>query len=196
MMLIAAFLFSIRKRNPYFHIMKYAFLVFISLTLSISSIAQKAKINWMSWDEAVEANKNEPRLIFVDTYTNWCGWCKRMDQTTFAHPVIVDYMNKHYYSVKLNAEMKDTIDFNGHKFVNMNPTARRGTHSLAASLLDNKMSYPSFVFLNQQFQRLQIVPGYQRAEQFEKFMRYYNEAIPKGQSQEEYLSNFESLIQN
>ena len=172
---------------------KILFTLLVSTLLTSSLFAQT--INWMSWDEAVAANQKEPRLIFVDTYTDWCGWCKRMDQTTFKHPAIVKYMNEHYYAVKLDAEMKDTILFNGHMFVNQNPDAKRGTHTLAASLLDNKMSYPSFVFLNEQFQRLQIVPGYQQPKQFEIYMRYFNEAIPKGQNQEQFMANFESLIQ-
>jgi len=36
-------------------------------------------VMWYSWEEAVEANKEEPRKFFVDVYTDWCGWCKRMD---------------------------------------------------------------------------------------------------------------------
>lgn len=195
-MLIAAFWFSRTFDNHYFHRMKNIFLLLFSVTITISAAAQTTKINWMSWDEAVAANKKEPRLIFVDTYTDWCGWCKRMDQTTFVHPVIVDYMNKYYYAVKLDAEMKDTINFNGYQFVNNNPGGKRSTHMLAASLLDNKMSYPSFVFLNEKFERLQIVPGYQQAPQFEIYMRFFKEAVPKGLSQEQYMANYKSLIEN
>ncbi len=195
-MLIAAFSFSRTFDNYYFHRMKNIFLLLFSVSITISATAQSAKINWMSWDEAVAANKKEPRLIFVDTYTDWCGWCKRMDQTTFAHPMIVDYMNKYYYAVKLDAEMQDTINFNGYQFVNTNPGGKRSTHMLAASLLDQKMSYPSFVFLNQKFERLQIVPGYQQAPQFEKYIRFFNEAVPKGIPQDQFLATFQSLIEN
>lgn len=195
-MLIAAFLVSSTFDNHYFHPMKNIFLLLFAVALTVSAHAQSGKINWMSWEEAVEANKKEPRLIFVDTYTDWCGWCKRMDQTTFIHPVIVEYMNKHYYAVKLDAEMSDTITFNGYQFVNNNPGGRRSTHQLAASLLDNKMSYPSFIFLNEKFERLQIVPGYQQAPQFEIYMRFFKEAVPQGLTQEKYMSTFQSLIEN
>ena len=54
-------------------------------------------------------------------YTSWCGWCKRMDGSTFSDPTIVNYMNAKYYCVKFDAETKDTIVFNGHQFVNSDP---------------------------------------------------------------------------
>jgi len=170
--------------------------LFFALVLTVSSVAAMAQqgIKWMTWDEAVAAAKKQPKPIFVDTYTDWCGWCKTMDRNTFAHPVIAKYMNEHYYAVKLNAEMKDTINFNGYTFVNPNPTAKRSTHQLAASLLDNKMSYPSFVFLNSNFERMHIQPGYLGPTDFEKVIRYFAEAVPKGQSQEQFLGEYRSMI--
>ncbi|MEL7425057.1 MAG: DUF255 domain-containing protein, partial [Bacteroidota bacterium] len=41
------------------------------------------EIQWLSWDEAIARMATEPKKIFVDVYTGWCGWCKRMDATTF-----------------------------------------------------------------------------------------------------------------
>ena len=174
--------------------MQLVLTVFVSFLITLSSVAQDHKVKWMSWDEAVEANQKEPRLIFVDTYTDWCGWCKKMDASTFSNPVIAAYMNEHYYSVKMDAEMKDTINFNGYTFVNPRPEARRSTHQLAASLLDNKLSYPSFIFLNSEFQRLQIIPGYKGPKQFEPIVRYFVEGATQGVQYEDYMSSFESLF--
>lgn len=152
------------------------------------------KVNWMSWEEAVAANEKEPRMIVVDTYTDWCGWCKKMDASTFSNQIIADYMNEHYYAVKMDAEMNDTIVFNGYTFVNPRPNARRSTHQLAASLLDNKLSYPSFVFLSPEFQRIQILPGYKSPKQWEPVIRYFVEGASKGVEYEDYMSSFESLF--
>ena len=84
-------------------------ITFLAIIISFGLNAQK--VNWMSWDEAVEANKQNPKLIFVDVYTDWCGWCKKMDASTFGNPVIAKYMSENYYAVKFNAEGKDTINF-------------------------------------------------------------------------------------
>lgn len=173
--------------------MKYVLFISSLLLFTGSMLAQDG-VRWMSWNEAVAANSEKPKLIFVDTYTDWCGWCKKMDATTFSHPVIAEYMNEHYYSVKMDAEMKDTIEFNGYTFVNPRPETRRSTHQLAASLLDNKLSYPSFIFLNQKFERMQILPGYKTAKQFEPIIRYFVEGASNGVQYEEYMKDFNSAI--
>ena len=131
------------------------------ILFSITGFSQ-AKIEWLSWNEAIELQKENPKKIFIDVYTDWCGWCKKMDGSTFVDPAIVNAMNLNFYAVKLDAEMKDTIQFNNHLFVNMNPNAKRSVHTLASSLLDNQMSYPSFVILDENFNRQYIIKGFQQ----------------------------------
>jgi len=133
------------------------------------------KIKWVTFQEAVELNKKEKKKIFIDVYTDWCGWCKVMDKNTFSHPVIAKYMNEKFYSVKMNAEMKDTIVFNGATFVNPNPKQMRSTHQLAASLLSNKLSYPTTVYLDENFSLLTQVPGYLQPAQMEPMAKYFGE---------------------
>src|SRR5574337_722786 len=95
----------------------------------------KEEIKWYSFQEAYNLNKTNPKKIFIDVYTDWCGWCKKMDASTFKDPNVIKIMNKYYYAVKLNAEMKDTITMDTVKFVNPSPNTPRSTHQLAAALL-------------------------------------------------------------
>ena len=122
-------------------------------------------IKWMSWEEMVEANQIEKKKVLVDVYTEWCGWCKVMDQKTFTDPGIIEYINKHFYAVKLDAEQKETIKWDGREFEWI-AGGRNGVHTLAYSLLDGKMGYPAFVLLTQDFQRIKIAKGYQDASRF------------------------------
>ena len=128
-------------------------------------------IQWISWQEAVELNKKQPKKLFVDVYTDWCGWCKRMDATTFTDPEVVQYMNEHFYAVKLNAEMKDQIEFRNQEFKFVE-VGKRGVHTLAYSLLEGKMSYPSFVTLSEKYDRIAISPGFKGPEQLIKELRF------------------------
>lgn len=121
-------------------------------------------IKWMSWDEMIAAQQVERKKVFMDIYTDWCGWCKKMDASTFKDPSIVSYMNQNYYAVKLDAEMKEDIEFNNYKFINPNPGQKRSTHQLAVSLLDGKLSYPSFVILDENVSRQHIIKGFQQPE--------------------------------
>ena len=137
-------------------------------------------VKWMTWNEAVEAAAaakaagKTPKKIFVDIYTDWCGWCKKMDAETFEQPKVSAYLNEHFYPVKFDAEQKEPIIFEGKTFKYV-ASGRRGYHELAAALLAGKMSYPTVIFLNQDFQLLQRIPGYLNIPTFDMIMHYLAE---------------------
>ena len=142
-------------------------------------------IKWLSWQEAMELSKVTPKKFFVDIYTDWCGWCKKMDATTFQDPKVIAYMNENFYAVKLNAEMKEEIQFNNHTFKWVN-TGRNGIHTLAYSLLEGKTSYPSFVMLNESYDRIAIMPGYKQPDQLLRELRFAAEEVYKNKSWDEF----------
>lgn len=152
------------------------------------------KIKWYTFQQAIELSKKEKKKIFIDVYTDWCGWCKVMDKNTFTNPVIIKYMNQHYYAVKLNAEMKDTIVFNNYTFVNPAPNTPRSTHQLASSLLNNKLSYPTTVYLDENFNLLTQVPGYLKPVQMEPILKYFGTNAYPATNWEDYSKNFVSEI--
>jgi thioredoxin-related protein len=137
-------------------------------------------VSWMSWDEAVARSQKDsnPKKIFIDVYTDWCGWCKKMDKDTFQNPEVAAYMSANFYMVKLDGEGKDPIDFRGKKY-SFVPSGRNGYHELAAALLQGRLSYPTVVFLDEDFQMLSPVPGYQKPEPFLSIARYFAENIYK-----------------
>jgi thioredoxin-related protein len=155
-----------------------------------------AKIKWYDFSKAIDLNDKKPKKIFIDMYTDWCGWCKRMDQTTFQNPVIVEYMNKNFYAVKFNAERKDTVTFGGKTFVNPNPAQQRSAHQLAQSFLQGRMSYPSFVLLNEKNEVITVLPGYRKASEFEAILHYIGEDAYKTMKWEEFRPTFKGTAKD
>ncbi len=152
----------------------------IKNTTKLSSNEDNSAVNWLTWDQAIkqlEADKaagKKGKKIFVDVYTDWCGWCKKMEKETFQQPKIAQYLNQHFYPVKLDAEQKADILFGGttFKFITQ---GNRGYHELAAALLDNKMSYPTVIFLNERVELMQRVPGYLDVPTFDCILHYLAE---------------------
>ena len=163
----------------------------LTILLSINANAQtepSESINWLTFEEAVKRNLENPKKIFIDVFTDWCGWCTKMDQTTFTDKNVVAYMNENFYAVKFNAEQAEPIEFSGYTFTNKNPNgARKGTHELAQALLQGKMSYPSYVFMNENNQLITVVPGYIEAYNFLYILKYIGSDAFKTQSWEEYF---------
>src|SRR5690606_32328710 len=125
--------------------------------------AADKKINWITIQEAEKLSKEKPKKIFVDVYTDWCGWCKRMDKTTFSDEAVIDYVNEHYYAVKLNAESQDNFALKG-----INTTSAELARSFRVS------SYPTIVFIDETFHNITPVPGYRKAEEFHSILKQFN----------------------
>ncbi len=154
--------------------MRFLFLAIFSVSISFSN-AQNESIHWVSFTKAMELSQSQPKKVFIDMYTDWCGWCKRMDVTTFSHPEVIKYINEHYYAVKFNTESEGPITVKDSTY-KINPAyGRKGTHELAVRLLNGKLSYPTFVFLDEKFNILSPVPGYQKAEQIEPILKYFGD---------------------
>lgn len=140
------------------------------------------QITWYDWEKAVDLNKNQGKMVFVDVYTDWCGWCKVMDKKTFSDPEVVKYMNDNFISIKLDAEQKEPITFQGNEFKHVEG-GRNGVHTLAYSLLDGQMGFPSFVILNEKYERVAILNGYLDKDKFlyqmKEYMKQYEKSLEK-----------------
>lgn len=150
------------------------------------SIMIDDEINWLSWDEMITAQKKEKRKVIIDVYTDWCGWCKHMDKTTFKDASVATYVNKKLYAVKLDAESRSNFEFNGHTFKYIQQ-GRSGINELAYSLLDGKLSYPSIVYLNENFERIIISPGYKDNNAMLKEVTYVGDEVYSTKTWEQYL---------
>ena len=161
--------------------------IVLTLCLLLATTISAQKIQWMSFEDAVAMTKNEgnTKKVFIDVYTDWCGWCKKMDKDTFQNPEVAAYMQENFYMVKFNAEGKEPIQFDGRTF-NYVPSGRRGYHELAAALLQNRLSYPTVVFLDENMKMLSPVPGYQKVDPFLQIARYFGEDIYKEQDWKSY----------
>lgn len=163
--------------------------------LAMNVATSNDRIQWMSWDEVQKAMEKEPRKVFIDIYTDWCGWCRRMDQNTFQLAYIARYMNKNYYNIKFNAEQKESIVFQGKEFKFV-ASGKRGYHELAGQLTQGRLSYPTIVFMDEQFRLIQPIPGYQAPENFEPIMTFFAEAHYLETPWEQYKATFKPMDRN
>ncbi len=174
--------------NTYtFQIRKVLVLLCIGLLTQFAVAQEKATIEWLSWNEAVERlNTDEnPKKLFIDVYTDWCGWCKKMDKDTFQNPKVAAYMEANFYMVKFDGEGKEPIEFKGKTF-GFVPSGRKGYHEFAAVLLQGRLSYPTVVFMDENLQMLSPVPGYHKPTPFLKIAKYFGDDVYKEKDWKKY----------
>ncbi|MFO7574278.1 MAG: DUF255 domain-containing protein [Bacteroidales bacterium] len=164
------------------------------LALSLFTVnAQKpGKVKWYTLEEAEKLAMTTPKPIFIDTYTDWCSWCKRLETETFSNPVIAEILNTRFYPVKFNAEGNEEISFRGMKFVNDGKYGR--THQLTIALLRDKVGYPSLIFFNEEIELLTVVPGFQTAKDIEPLLSFFADKAYDKSTFDEYSATFKGSV--
>jgi thioredoxin-related protein len=175
--------------------MKKIFVFLLLAITTISSYSQNKSVKWYTIQEAEKLSKQSFRPIFVDTYTDWCGWCKKMDQETFTNSVIIDILNSRFYPVKFDAEGKESVNFFGQTFINDGKAGK--AHQLAVALLNGQLSYPTVVFLTKQGDKFQVspVPGFRKPKEMEILLSYFADKAYETQKWEDYQNSFKGKIE-
>ncbi len=177
------------------------YITFLLLPFVAFSQDKAAKIQWVTIEEAQELVKKKPKKILVDVYTKWCGPCKMMMRNTFTNPTIIDYINKHYYAVKFNAEGNDTVTFKGHTFTNpkYDPAkahTRNATHQFtqAIAAVNGRIAYPTLLWLDEDLNLLTPVQGYLKPPQIEPILNWFGSNTYLTVKYDEYVKTFKSAL--
>ncbi len=168
------------------------FLVWVFFFATGFARAQES-LNWLTLQQAEKEMAKKPKKLLIDVYTDWCGWCKVMDQQTFQHSTIAKIINQYYYPVKFNAEQKDDVVFRGktYKFV---ANGRSGYNELAAEMLQGKLSYPTIVYMDEEFNVIQAVPGFFKPADIEPVLKFFGTGAYKTTDWNTYQANFKSEL--
>jgi thioredoxin-related protein len=110
-----------------------------------------------------------------------------MDRETFKNKAVIEYVNKKYYAVKLDAEQKEAITLGDKKYKYL-AEGGRGINEIALALTNNQPSYPTTVFLDDQFNMIQPLPGYMKAKEFHQVITFIGEDYHKKQDFDTYKS--------
>ena len=120
------------------------------ITVCLLAVGAWAKdIDWQkNYDSALEQAKKEKKLVLVDIYTDWCGWCKKLDRDTYSDKDVQAKLAKDFVAVKINPEKSSA----GQKL--QQQFGARG--------------YPYLAFVNADGKKLSQIGGYVDAATFLK----------------------------
>lgn len=81
---------------------RYAWILAVVLA---AVTARAADVNWThDYDEALKKAKTEKKLVMIDIYTDWCGWCKKLDKDVYTDKMVQEKLAKGFICVKINPE--------------------------------------------------------------------------------------------
>lgn len=168
---------------------------FVVMALVMSCGAAMAQVEWRTIEEAAKVDtKGNQKFFFVDFYTSWCGWCKKMDRDTFTDPTVAKLLNKYFIPVKFNAEGNSEFAWNGTPYANPAGAAQGGhpaTHPFARAVLGAKIGFPSFGVFDASRNRVTILQGYMSASEFAITLWYIASGDYKNYEFEQYKTHFD-----
>ncbi len=131
-------------------------LLAISFLLSTTQLKaqQVDSVRWLSFEGLEEALATQPKKVFIDFYTDWCTYCRKMDKVVFTKPELVDLLNDQYYAVRFNAETDAPVAFGGQLFINDQVgKSRTPIHQIAQllALRQGRFVAPTLVLLDEEF---------------------------------------------
>lgn len=143
------------------------YILILTFFTFVNLFAQDAKINWVTVSEALELQKKNPKPIFMDVYTTWCGPCKMLDAQVFNQPQFIDLINKNYYAVKFNGEGNEAVNYKGVKYANPgydpSRTGRNAMHEFTGFL--QVKGYPSMYILDEKGEQKNVIVGFRTVDQ-------------------------------
>lgn len=146
----------------YLHIMQKLIFLF-TLFCSFNSFAQNDKLVWYDWNTGYEKAIKEHKIVLVDAYTDWCGWCKKMDRDTYTNPEVIKKLNQHFIAIKFNPE----ISFAGYKIGEQTFDNKQLYNMLSQG---NSTGFPTTYYITPAKNALSIDVGYKGPEDFMKVL--------------------------
>ena len=138
--------------------------------------AAAAGVAWSELDPGLKEAHARKRPMLVDVYTDWCGWCRRMERDTYAAGEVRDYLAKSFVTVKLNAEdSKKTARYQGEDV-----SYRKFADGFRIT------GYPTTLFLDQDGELITALPGYVGAPKFIYILRFIGDGHYKTKSWDAY----------
>jgi thioredoxin-related protein len=156
---------------------------FVIATADNQIATQKAEsFTWLKYDEGLKLAAKNHKPLMVDFYTDWCGYCKKMDKMTYSDSTIAKYIREHFIPVKVNAESREALNL---------PSGSGTGISVAHSF--NVTAYPNIWFLESNGQKINNMPGYAPPEKFIHVLRYIGDGVYKSQTFQDYYSKVSSV---
>lgn len=122
---------------------------------------KKSRLKWHTFDQGMEAAKKEKKMLVIDFYTDWCHWCKVMDEETYGNEEVVEFAGKNTIMAKIDAETNEKFKFRDAQY-----------SGRELSMMLGVRGFPATVFFDHNGELITSVSGFIPAENFLMILKF------------------------
>lgn len=146
--------------------LKYLVACTLMLVGLMSPVQAQNKPVWVTFEEAMAKADATNRLILVDVWAPWCGWCHKMDEEVY--PRLQPELADRFVFTRLNRdETQATILYQGRNFTEMELAQVFKTETV-----------PAIVILNPRGEYLLHVSGFIKADRLQQILETVSSQPP------------------
>lgn len=120
--------------------------------------------------------KEQPKIIILYFYTDWCNICKIQETQIEKNEKILEFLQQDVYFLKFNGESEDPVDFLGQRYI---PIQKVKTHPFVIEFISqHEVSYPLWIVLDHNLNVLGKFSGLIQKKNFEKLMFQIKKSNP------------------
>ena len=142
--------------------------VLCALVVAAASAGDKPELKWRPLEAGFAEAKKSNKIIMIDVYTDWCGWCKKLDRDVYGSSDVADYLNRQYVIIKLNAESKSKVLFDKTSYTEAELSQAFGVSG-----------YPTILFFDSNGEPLDKLGGFVPANEFLPIIKYFGDGAYK-----------------
>lgn len=167
-----------RKVWPFFFL-SILFLIFSSCSAEGDAAEKGAPERdysfWVTLEDAQRQAADEGKYVLLDVYTEWCGFCRRMNRETYADKSVQDVIDRYFYAVRIDAESQQKVSFQNETY---------SMEELAQAF--GVASFPTTIFISPTGEPVASQPGFIEAGRFHKMLSFVGSKSYQTQTFQQY----------
>lgn len=163
------------------------FICFICFSSAWIIPLNTSNVEWLKLEDITQKLKEQNKPVIIDLYTDWCHWCKVMDEKTYSHKKVIDYISEHFYASRVNAETMETINWRGK---NYNYNSQYKINDFSLFITYGQASFPTTVIIPDDGSAAIPIAGYMKPKEIEPILKFFGEGAYKTQTYPEFQKTF------
>ena len=160
---------------------KLAFLL-ILWALSVLSADSTTVWKWTDFNDAFPLAKKTGKHFIINFYSLGCGWCRKMDQTTFGDSTVARMLNKDFVGARVNTGSNRKVIWKG-----------KETTERELSLVFLVRGTPNTAFVDTGGNLVASLPGFITPDKFAIILKYISGNWYRELSFPEFVASEEAL---